>query len=135
MNATDTNILAYSVDADSPEKRSKAIALLQSLHPHETIVPWQVICELGAVLTKFSARGQVADPTVIISAIAARYKVMPPPEELVLHGLKLRAMHQLSYWDALLIAGCIDAGATRLYTEDLQGKPVIERIELVNPFA
>jgi predicted nucleic acid-binding protein len=135
MNAVDTNVIAYSVDADGKEKRPKALALLQHLAPAETVIPWQVTCELGSVLTKFVADGRTeANPATVIAAITARFPLALPPEDLVLKGLRLRAAHQLSYWDALLIAACVDAGVTRLYTEDLQSRPVIEGVEIVNPF-
>lgn len=41
---------------------------------------------------------------------------------------------QVSPWDALLIAACADAGVTQLFTEDMQGRPVIEGVTLVDPF-
>lgn len=28
---------------------------------------------------------------------------------------------QCSYWDAMIIAACLEAGVTRLYSEDLPG--------------
>ena len=136
MNAVDTNIIAYSVDADGKEKRLKALALLQSLAPAETVIPWQVACELGSVLSKFVADGRTdTDPAAVIAAVTARFPLALPSEDLVLRGLRLRTAHQLSYWDALLLAACLDAGVTRLYTEDLQSRPVIEGVEIVNPFA
>src|SRR5690348_335095 len=123
MKAVDTNVLAYSVDADGKDKRVKALELLARLPPAETVIPWQVACELGSVLTRFVTSGRTAfDPAITISTIASRFTVIMPRESLVLEALVLRAAHQLSYWDALLLAACVEAGVTALYTEDIQSR-------------
>jgi predicted nucleic acid-binding protein len=51
-----------------------------------------------------------------------------------------RALHteqQWSFWDALIVAACLDAGVTRLYTEDTPGRSTFggpKPLEIVNPF-
>ena len=42
---------------------------------------------------------------------------------------------QWSYWDALLVAASMEAGVTRLYSEDLPGRQPPPGLEIVNPFA
>lgn len=135
MNAVDTNVLAYSVDGDGKDKRVRALTLLNELPPAETVLPWQVVCELGSVLTKFAATGRTdADPAHLLRQVITRFQLVLPTESLGIEAFRLVRAHQMSYWDALLLAACIDAGVTRLYTEDLQGKPMIEGVEIVNPF-
>lgn len=46
----------------------------------------------------------------------------------------LHRRFSLSFWDALLIASCLEAGARRLYFEDFGGCRAIESLEIVNPF-
>ena len=58
---------------------------------------------------------------------------MPTPSAFD-EGLRMLQEYQLSYWDALLLGACRDAGVTRLYTEDRQSRPVIEGVEIVSPF-
>ena len=135
MNAIETNVIAYSVDADAGDKRLRALHLLDGLDPEDTVLPWQVICEAGAVLTRLLSRGRShADPAEVGAALTARFHITMPSPDLVLRGLRLRANFQVSCWDALLRAACSEAGVTRLYTEDLQSKPVIDGIELLDPF-
>lgn len=43
--------------------------------------------------------------------------------------------HGVSFWDAMLVAGCADAGIVRLYTEDFGSVGSIEGVEIVNPLA
>ncbi len=38
-------------------------------------------------------------------------------------------------WDALLVSACVEAGVTRLYTEDMSDGERFESVEIINPFA
>jgi predicted nucleic acid-binding protein len=40
-----------------------------------------------------------------------------------------------SFWDAMIVAACLECGVTRLYSEDLPGRAVRWPLEIVNPFA
>jgi len=46
----------------------------------------------------------------------------------------LLARYSLSFWDALIIAACLEADVTRLYSEDFDAYPRIDGLEIVNPF-
>ena len=59
--------------------------------------------------------------------------VTPDWNALDLAG-RLQQRFSLSFWDALLIASCIEAGARRLSSEDFGGCRAIESLEIVNPF-
>ena len=136
MIAVDTNVLVYAVDANEPVKGARAVALLKELESQPTVLLWQVVCEFGAVLLRKKPKSDinVGIPDVL-NAWMGMFPVVTPSPAVVRMAWKLIDAHQMSYWDSLLIAACIDSGVTRLYTEDLQGKPVIESIEIVNPFA
>jgi len=41
----------------------------------------------------------------------------------------------MSYWDAMIVAACLEAGVTKLYSEDSFGYDNIDGLEIVNPFA
>jgi predicted nucleic acid-binding protein len=136
MNAIDSNVLVYAFDLDEAVKGPRAIELLETLPVDQTILLWQVACEVGAVLHRIGPRARnIADPGAAMQSLRERFPLAIPSESILDDALRLRVAHQLSYWDALLIASCIDAGVNRLYTEDLQSTPVIEGVELINPFA
>jgi predicted nucleic acid-binding protein len=40
MNAVDTNVLIYSIDARDAGKRRRAVELIASLPESETVIPW-----------------------------------------------------------------------------------------------
>jgi len=39
-----------------------------------------------------------------------------------------------SFWDALLVAACLDAGVATLYSEDFDPGSRIDSLQIVNPF-
>ena len=43
------------------------------------------------------------------------------------------ARQHVSFWDALILAACLDAGVSLLYSEDIPGGD-IGNIPVVNPF-
>lgn len=47
---------------------------------------------------------------------------------------KLRAEYSLSFWDALVVGTCLDAGVRRLVSEDFTGYRLIGSLEIMNPF-
>jgi len=136
MNAVDTNILIYSIDARDAAKRQQALALIESLPETETVIPWQVACEAVAVLRNMARTGQFrGDFAETAAALHACFPIAMPSVGVLDRSIRLQVRDQVSAWDAMLIAACAEAGVTRLYTEDLQSRPTIEGVEIVNPFA
>jgi predicted nucleic acid-binding protein len=136
MNAIDTNVLVYAISTDEPVKGPAAMALLDRLSLDDTILPWQVACEFGAALNKLIKRGQAQeDDFDALGLFRARFElVMPGPAVLDL-GIRVHRAHGISYWDALLLAACAEAGVDRLYSEDVPGHPDVLGVNVVNPFA
>jgi len=47
----------------------------------------------------------------------------------------LRARHQFSYWDSMIVASALSAGAVILYSEDMDnGMTVDGQLTIVNSF-
>ena len=135
MNAVDTNVLVYAFDLDEPVKRRAALGFMESLPVEETVLLWQVALEFSSVITRSGTRERkVADRRAAIESLCQRFPLVMPGPDVLASAWNLREKHQLSWWDAALIAACLDAGVSRLYSEDLQSKPVIEGVAIVNPF-
>jgi predicted nucleic acid-binding protein len=64
----------------------------------------------------------------------SRFEVVNASPAAVLHGLDLLALHQLSFWDALILQAARDSGCVQLLTEDMQAGAVIAGVRVVNPF-
>jgi len=135
MIAVDTNVLVYAVDADASEKGERARALLGGLAAETTVLLWQVACEFGAVVRRKQGRGVlVADAQAALEAWLGIFPLVSPSVGALRSAWALIESRQISYWDAMLLAACLDAGVTTLYTEDAQSASVIEGVALVNPF-
>lgn len=136
MNAIDTNILVYAFDLDEADKGAQALQLVESLPLGETVLLWQVVCELGAVLSRIGSRARnVRDRQAAIDSVRTMFPLVYPTENVLDNAWRLHRDLGLSYWDALLIGACLDAGVTQLFTEDIQSRPIIEGVKITNPFA
>lgn len=122
MNAVDTNVLIYSIDSRDPDKRRRAVELIESLPETETVIPWQVACEVAAVIRSMEAAGKFrGEYSEAVSSLRSCFPIALPQYSTVERSLRIQVRDQVSPWDALLIAACADAGVTRLYTEDIKG--------------
>jgi predicted nucleic acid-binding protein len=135
MIAVDTNIIVYAFDQADPSKQRRALDLLAQSSTANAILLWQVYCEAGSQLSRLAVRQARFDVRAALAGVRARLRLVMPSPEVADTCWDLRQRFQLSYWDGLLLAACIDAGVTRLYTEDTQSAPKIESVELINPFA
>ena len=138
MIAIDTNVFVYSFDASEPDKQRKAREFLQRnfSSSEEAIVPWQVAAELLARFRRWEALG-VMGHTDVIGHFDEFLRVWPLafPTAGILHSsFALHDRYSLSHWDSMLVAACLEAGARRLYSEDMQHGANYNGLEIVNPF-
>jgi predicted nucleic acid-binding protein len=134
MNAVDTNVLVYACDQRQPLFQERALQLVYGLS--DGIMPWQVACEFIAASRKLADQGLT--PAMAWQRLDEFLELLPlhvPSNEVLESARLLHVEQQWSYWDALLVAACREAGVTRLYTEDLPGRTPPDGLEIVNPFA
>jgi len=62
------------------------------------------------------------------------WRVSPSPA-LYNRALDFQARYRYGFYDSLIVAAALDAGCTRLYSEDLQGGQRIEALTIENPFS
>ncbi len=138
MNAVDTNVLLYSLDASEPTKRPIAQALLRDLRAssEKTVLPWQVLCEATAQLRTWTAKKRISAEVAAnyIQSFRGIFPIKSPRAVVFDHALELYERFSLSHWDSLLLAACADAGVTRLYSEDMQHGADIDGVKIINPF-
>ena len=126
----DTNVLAYAYDADSGEKGERAREILGEVDG--AVVSTQVLLELFAVLTRKLELTRDAAEEAVESLMGL--EVVPTDARLVREGLRISRDHDLSHWDAMIVAAAATSGCEVLLTEDLNDGQVIERVRVVNPF-
>ncbi len=133
MNAVDTNILIYAHDSREIAKQTIAADLIESLTDGALL--WQVACEYLSASRKLESIGygrenawqDIRDLQSTWTTIAPSWGNLEKAEDLL-------ARYSLSFWDALIIAACLEANVTRLYSEDFSAYPRIDGLEIVNPF-
>ena len=133
MNAVDTNILIYANDSREPEKRIIAEKVIGELR--DGILLWQVACEYIAAARKlerfgFSQSEAFADLKYLSNAwpvIFPNWKVMEKTEELV-------SGYSISFWDAALVAACVENEIETLYSEDMGDHFRKIGLRIIDPF-
>jgi predicted nucleic acid-binding protein len=129
----DTNILLYGYDLDAPAKRTIALSLIEQAwtQPGHTAISVQVLQEFHFT---FVRRGH---PPAEATALVGDFSLWPVIDHslaLFRLGLSLQARWQISLWDAMIVAAAEQAGATILYTEDLNHGQSYGSVRAINPF-
>ncbi len=134
MNAVDTNILIYTHDPRDPVKQTAAVAIVGTLP--DGVLLWQVACEYIAASRKLVAYGhnQMA-AWHVLHRLRSTWATAIPSWEVAVRAEELLALYKLSFWDAMIVAACLESGVTRLYSEDFDNSAAATGLEIVNPFA
>jgi predicted nucleic acid-binding protein len=130
----DTNVLVYSDDrADKRRSRTAIEVIEQALCAGEGVLSTQVLQEYYAVTT----RKLGTDPDIARRKVAlyARMDVVQVDVAMILEGTELQRAHQLSFWDALILAAASRGCCATLLTEDLQHGSTLAGMNVLNPFA
>jgi predicted nucleic acid-binding protein len=129
----DTNILVYTDDDASPDKKERAILLFaEHLQDGTAVVSLQVLQEyFTASIRKLKLTPEVAQAKVemIATAQVVRFAVND-----IIAAIELHRLTRISFWDALIVHAARSAGAAVLYSEDLQWGSTMGGVRVVNPF-
>ncbi len=124
----DTNVLVYAVTSDP----RAAIARDCLAEGGQTSI--QVLNELTNVLLRKS-KFRWIEIEGILQSFEIRF---PDPQPLAktthVIALGLIRAHSIAVYDALIIAAALEAGCTRLYTEELQPGRKFGDLTIFNPF-
>lgn len=133
----DTNIFVYALLASEPLKKQRALQLIeQALASHSGCTSYQVIQEFANVATrKFAQRFNSEECKQFIHIAMQPLNRVVSSAELVHSALDLQADTRYSFYDSLVLAAALQAGADVLYTEDLQHSQLVQgTLRIVNPF-
>ncbi len=131
----DTNVLVYAHDRDAGSKREVARRLVTSLwRTGRGVLSTQVIAELFVVLTRKVANRLPHAAARRRAALYSRWQIVRPEAADVLDAIDLVESRTVHFWDALLVVAAQRAGATILWSEDLQAGARFGALEIRNPF-
>lgn len=131
----DANVLVYSVDRASPEKRERALRWLEVLWlagSGRTGV--QVLNEFYVIAT-----ARLPEPVAPKAARAVMqqylaWRPMPVDGRLIGEGWAVQDRYRLSWWDSLIVAAAKRAECEFLLTEDLQHGQDFGGVAAIDPF-
>lgn len=129
----DTNIIVYTDDTADPVRQARAIELVTS---HQRaglmVISIQVLQEYFAAATrKLRIDAETAQRKV---EVLARARVVRPMADDVIAAIELHRLHQISFWDAMIVHAARTAGVEVLYSEDLRHGTVLAGVRVSNPF-
>lgn len=131
----DTNILVYAVSTD--RRRQRALDLLAG----GGVISAQVLNEFTNVLRKKIVL-EWPQVEAAVRLMRRRFpEIVPLTGDLHAAGLALARDHQLSFYDALIVAAAQEAGCETLFSEDLAHRQVFPArvappsLVVINPFA
>jgi predicted nucleic acid-binding protein len=134
MNAVDTNILIYVHDPRDPRKQDIASELIEKLT--DGLLVWQAVCEFLSASCKLSSFGyDFEQASNDIRQLMTQWATALPSWQVLDRANTLLDRYSLSFWDSMLIAACLEAGASALYSENFSGQDEIDRLKLINPFS
>ena len=134
MNAVDTNILIYTHDPRDTAKQNKAVNLVASLT--DGVLLWQVACEYIAASRKLTAFGLNQQQAFAdLQRLRGVWQPILPTWAALDKAENLIASGNVSFWDALILAACIENGVKRLYSEDMDSSlAAFTGVAVINPF-
>jgi predicted nucleic acid-binding protein len=129
----DTNVLIYADDKSSPAKQRRAIELVgQHRRGRSGVVSLQVLQEYFVTVTrKLGLDPRIARRKV---ELLAEFDVVAPDVSDILAAIDLHRLHQISFWDAMVVRAAGQAGCAVLFSEDMQESREVDGIRVVNPF-
>ena len=129
----DTNILVYGDDASEPRKQRRVLDLIREHRLHRTgVLSLQVLQEYFVAATK-KLKLDAGFARQRVEAFS-RFEVGEPKLEDILAAIDFHRLHQLSFWDALILRMAKQTGCSMLLSEDLQHGEVIDGVRIINPF-
>jgi predicted nucleic acid-binding protein len=131
--ALDTNILVYAEGLNGDTKKQAALDLVQKLPQDLLVLPVQTLGELFHVLVRKGGRSSV-DARAAILSWQDSFPVVETSAKVMIAATDLAAQHQLSIWDAVILAAAADAGCRLLLSEDMQDGFTWTGVTVANPF-
>lgn len=133
----DTNLFIYQLEALDERKASVADHIIRrGIETGDACISFQVVQEcLNTALRKAEIPLTTGEMRTYLETVLAPLYQVPSSMALYQRSLDIQARTRYSFYDALIIAAALEAGCTRLYSEDLQPGQRIDGLTIENPFS
>jgi predicted nucleic acid-binding protein len=132
----DTNIFVYTFDSTAPAKSRRAEHIVrEALATRKGLISYQVVQEFfNVALRRFAQPMSVAEAEQYLATVLRPLLAVHSSPALYLEALRLTGKHNISWYDALIVAAAAASECDILYSEDLQSGRKIEGLRIQNPF-
>ena len=132
----DTNVFIYLFDEVDDRKRQIAETLIgKALETGHASISFQVVQEtLNVITRKLATPVTPEDARRFLGRVLVPLWQIMPDTALYQRGLDIQARYHYDFYDALIIAAALDAGCSRLYSENLQHGQQFGGLTIENPF-
>ncbi len=129
----DSNIFVYTDDMRAPQKQARALDLVERCQVERTgVISTQVLQEYFVTITKkLKVSTEIARRK---TELLGRFELVRIGSDDILAAIDLHRLHQISFWDSLIVRAALQSGCSILFSEDLQAGRRIDGLEIVNPF-
>lgn len=134
MTALDTNVVIYACDKSDPRRQQIALDLIAAAT--DGVLLWQVACEFIAASRKLNDQGFTpTDAWNRLTDFLGVFRLVLPSADVFPRAQDLHLNHSVSFWDALIVAACLESRVRTLYSEDIHGREPFGSLKIINPFA
>ncbi len=130
----DTNILVYAVDSSKANKRKQSIAR-ELIASTDFGLSAQILQEFYVTVTRKLKPPLTSNQALRFISPLQHFAIVATDHELIREAILLSEKHQISYWDAAVIAAAEYLQAQTLYSEDLNHGQQYGSVQVINPFA
>lgn len=132
----DTNVLFYLFDPSSPKKSAQAANLLRlARQTGMGAISYQVVQEFFNVAHKRSQGPMgLKEAEEFLGAVLLPLCAVHSSAVLFHTAIRLVDRFHVQWYDALIVAGALEAECGILYSEDFQNGQTFDGVEVRNPF-
>ncbi|MCH2270938.1 MAG: PIN domain-containing protein [SAR324 cluster bacterium] len=129
-NIIDTNIWVYAHLEDANDPCCGLAWNFFSTRKDPVISP-QVIAEYYSVMLRNNQNEDLIQRNIVRMMEQCEFQSLN--YDVVRRSLAIRLRYGFSIWDSQIVAAALEAGCSKLYTEDLQSGQALEQLEIINP--
>jgi predicted nucleic acid-binding protein len=133
----DTNVFVYHLDGSDKRKQRVAETIVrEALASGGGCISFQVVQEwLNTALRKATTPIAPDQARAYLDVVLLPLMQVLPSAALYHRALDVQQRWRFGFYDSLIVASALNAGCTRLWSEDLQDGQRIEGLLVKNPFA
>ena len=132
----DTNIFVYSFDQSTARKTEEADRLInQALTTGKGVISYQVVQEFfNVAYRRFPEPMHLEQAEQFLTSVLRPLWTIHSSPALCLRGLQILERFRVQWYDALIVAGALEAKCGILYSEGFQNGQKFDDLEIRNPF-